>query len=262
MAKQPWMKFYPSDWRSDPALRMCSVAARGLWIEMLCIMHEAEPRGFLTINGIALNPKQLASLTGIPVREIVGLLGELEDAAVFSRADNGTIYSRRILRDMAKEARDKERGGQGGNPEIRRGTVPKEQRVRPFKRSDSPAKTQRIFDRDGGRCHWCKVELERHEYAGARTFHIDHVVAVCDGGTNDESNLVAACAACNHKRARLPRIDVGSDTDTNPDNNHDTKAHWNMASGYGSTNPIQGSEDYQEEALGRGRVVALRGSAA
>lgn len=37
----PWLKFYPTDWRSDPALKMCSLAARGLWIEMIALMHEA-----------------------------------------------------------------------------------------------------------------------------------------------------------------------------------------------------------------------------
>jgi hypothetical protein len=45
------MKFYPSDWRSDPMLRLCSLAARGLWMEMMCLMHEAEPYGSLLVNG-------------------------------------------------------------------------------------------------------------------------------------------------------------------------------------------------------------------
>jgi len=48
----PWMKFYPADWRSDPMLRLCSLAARGLWAEMICLMHEAEPYGSLLVNGI------------------------------------------------------------------------------------------------------------------------------------------------------------------------------------------------------------------
>jgi hypothetical protein len=47
----PWMKFYPADWRSDPMLRLCSLAARGLWAEMICLMHEAEPYGSLLVNG-------------------------------------------------------------------------------------------------------------------------------------------------------------------------------------------------------------------
>src|SRR4051812_15795604 len=90
-AKLPWMKFFPSDWRSDPALRMCSLAARGLWMEMLSIMHEAVPRGSLLVNGKNMGPKQLANLCGATVRETSALLKELEVAGVFSRAEDGTI---------------------------------------------------------------------------------------------------------------------------------------------------------------------------
>ena len=35
----------------DMALQSCSVAARGLWIDMLCIAHECEPYRHLTVNG-------------------------------------------------------------------------------------------------------------------------------------------------------------------------------------------------------------------
>lgn len=34
-------------------------------------------------------------------------------------------------------------------------------------------------------------------YCGDRAEHIDHVLAFSKGGTNEESNLVASCAACN-----------------------------------------------------------------
>jgi hypothetical protein len=55
-------------------------------------------------------------------------------------------------------------------------------------------------------------------------FHVDHYRAIRDGGTNDESNLVPACAECNHARARLPLgedqnpanwVGVGTEADTN-----------------------------------------------
>jgi hypothetical protein len=51
MSGQPWFKFYPASWRSDPALRTCSISARGLWIDLLCLMHESEPAGYLLLNG-------------------------------------------------------------------------------------------------------------------------------------------------------------------------------------------------------------------
>lgn len=216
----PWLKFYPSDWRSDPALRMCSMGARGLWMEMLCVMHEATPRGFLLINGKALTVGQMAALAGCPAADAVSYLAELTEQGVLSRDGDGRIYSRRMKSDTEKEAKSRQNGLDGGNPYIRRGTVPKEQRVRPYRRSDAPQKTQRIFDKSNGRCHWCAVELTTAWSEGATNFfHVDHLLPVCDGGTNDEGNLVAACADCNHKRARLSDptaspVSVGISSDT------------------------------------------------
>jgi hypothetical protein len=100
--KNPWMKFYPSDWRADPALRSCSIAARGLWIEMLAIMHDAEPYGSLLVNGQRIDKKRLAALAGVPERDCSTLLLELEVVGVFSRDEDGTIYSRRMRRDAIR----------------------------------------------------------------------------------------------------------------------------------------------------------------
>mgnify|MGYP001342045335 CR=1 FL=1 len=234
----PWMKFYPADWRSDPKLRLCSMAARGLWIELLCIMHEAEPRGYLISNGAPLSDKQVASLVGATPRELATLLAELEGAGVFSRCEDGTIYSRRVVRDAEKQVRDKENGFKGGAPNVRRGTAPKEARVRPYRKSDSPGKTARIFDKTGGRCFWCDTKLiasPAHEGEFADGFHVDHLVPVCDGGTNDEENLVPACAVCNHDRSKTdwpfnsrrgvdPTATRFRDPTLTPRTNPDTKA--------------------------------------
>lgn len=118
------MKFYPSDWRADPMLRLCSMAARGLWVEMLCIMHEATPYGTLLVNGRRLDKKQLAALVGIPERDCTALLLELEGGGVFSREEDGTIFSRRMRRDAEKALKDKENGKGGGNPRLKAGVNP------------------------------------------------------------------------------------------------------------------------------------------
>lgn len=122
----PWLKFYPSDWRADPALRMCSVGARGLWMEMLCIMHEAQPYGSLRVNSRPVSDRQLASLAGSSIDEIAGLLAELEAAGVFSRDDDGVIVSRRMQRDYEKAEADKANGKRGGNPRLKQGVNPPE----------------------------------------------------------------------------------------------------------------------------------------
>jgi hypothetical protein len=116
LANYPWFKFFPTDWRSDPRLRMCSLEARGLWIEMICLMHEANPRGHLLINGIAPTEAQLGVLVGsLPVKD---LLDELERIGVFSRTIEGVIYSRKMTRDDAKSETARVNGSLGGNPAL------------------------------------------------------------------------------------------------------------------------------------------------
>lgn len=121
-APQPWMKFYPQDWRADEKLRLCSLAARGLWVEMLAIMHRSERYGQLLINGNVPTDAQLAVQVGALPHEVSALLAELESAGVFSRAASGAIYSRRMTRDNRKAQIAKKNGKQGGNPSLRKQT--------------------------------------------------------------------------------------------------------------------------------------------
>lgn len=116
--KNPWMKFYPTDWRSDPALKMCSLAARGLWMEMLGIMHEAEPRGHLVIKSQIPNDQQLAAIVGAGVDEVSNLVNELENSGVFSRKRHGIIFSRRMVKDTERSRKLTENGSRGGNPSL------------------------------------------------------------------------------------------------------------------------------------------------
>ncbi len=47
MKKRPWGKFYWNDWQGDPCLRVCGLAAQGLWMRMLCLAAEADPIGYV-----------------------------------------------------------------------------------------------------------------------------------------------------------------------------------------------------------------------
>lgn len=95
----PWLKFYPRDWRGDQALRAVSLSARGLWMEMLCVMHEASPYGHLVLGGHAVSNDVLARMAGTGVDEVSALLIELESAGVLSRTRKGVVYSRRMVKD-------------------------------------------------------------------------------------------------------------------------------------------------------------------
>lgn len=116
--KAPSFQFYPGDWLRDTALRCCSLAARGLWIDMLCIMHQGEPYGHLTVKGTPLEPQALGRMVGATPRETSTLLAELEGAKVFSRTATGTIFSRRMVEDERIRAARAAGGHLGGNPAI------------------------------------------------------------------------------------------------------------------------------------------------
>jgi hypothetical protein len=118
--RHPWSKFYWADWRSDPRLRMCTLAARGLWMEMLALMNEATPFGHLLVNDQSPTDIQLAVLAGAPPDQVPDLLRELETAGVFSRTGKGVIYSRRMTRDEKKAKKARQIGKTGGNPTLRK----------------------------------------------------------------------------------------------------------------------------------------------
>lgn len=115
-AERRWSKFWWQDWQREPSLRMCSMAARGLWMELLCLAHDGQPYGHITVNGRAPTPKQIAGIASAPEKEVSAWLRELEDAGVFSRTDDGVIFCRRMLRDReASEAGREAIGKRWGN---------------------------------------------------------------------------------------------------------------------------------------------------
>jgi hypothetical protein len=144
----PWLKFYTSDWRADPRLKMCSAAARGVWIELICLMHEATPYGHLLVHGQNPNEAQLASLTGIPAAELHDLVAELERLGVFSRTKEGVIYSRKLVRMAAKSAKARKIGKMGGNPSLSKRTENKETDNRKHNGNDKPQKPEAISQKD------------------------------------------------------------------------------------------------------------------
>ena len=116
--KRPAFQFYPADWRKDPSLSTCSLAARGLWIELMCIMHEASPYGVLAVNGKPMTDLQISRAVGEPMDLVQGLLDELESAGVYSRDETGAIFSRRMIRDEQLRNVRAAAGRLGGNPTL------------------------------------------------------------------------------------------------------------------------------------------------
>ena len=64
-----------------------------------------------------------------------------------------------------------------------------------------PEKRLAIYLRDRMTCVYCLQDL--HD-ADPRDITLDHVVCRADGGSNDATNLVTACRACNCSRQDKP----------------------------------------------------------
>jgi hypothetical protein len=45
--KRPSFQFYPGDWLANSNLRRCTFEERGIWIAVLCLLHDQEPYGIL-----------------------------------------------------------------------------------------------------------------------------------------------------------------------------------------------------------------------
>jgi hypothetical protein len=78
--KRPSFQFYPADWRNNAKLRRCSWAARGVWIELMGLMHDSDEYGLLRWP-----LKQIAQALGCPVK----LLNELVECGVLYGCSSG-----------------------------------------------------------------------------------------------------------------------------------------------------------------------------
>jgi hypothetical protein len=84
-------------------------------------MHGMTPYGHLRVGGKPVPVDRLALMVAAQLGEVKRLLVELESATVFSRTEDGTIYSRRMVRDERLRAIRSEVGSLGGSPKLKSG---------------------------------------------------------------------------------------------------------------------------------------------
>ena len=79
---------------------------------------------------------------------------------------------------------------------------------KPKRKGISKAIRFSIFSRDGFTCRYCGRQSD------VVVLVIDHVIPVCQGGTNDPENLITACDECNSgKGGRTPTQSAPNETD-------------------------------------------------
>lgn len=97
MATRPAFQFYPADWRNNANLRRCSEAARGAWIDVLCLLHDSDEYGVLRWP-----LADIAQAAGLPIK----LLQELVRKSVLKGAE----------RDAAPYVFTPSHAGKAGDP--------------------------------------------------------------------------------------------------------------------------------------------------
>jgi hypothetical protein len=116
-SKHSWFKFWHKEWLVDPELRICSPAARGVWIDLICVMANSSEPGILLVAGRPASEEDISKLTGIPDKRVIKrLLAELEANGVASRDSRGAVLSRKMCRMHVEWLQSSADGRGGGNP--------------------------------------------------------------------------------------------------------------------------------------------------
>ena len=63
----PAFQFYPADWRKDPGVQSLDYETRGIWWEIICLLHESDERGVLLLNGKPMPEDALCRLSLIHI---------------------------------------------------------------------------------------------------------------------------------------------------------------------------------------------------
>jgi hypothetical protein len=144
--KLPAFQFYPGDWRRDPGVQALDHAAKGVWIDLLCMMHDSPERGRLVFpTGLAMPDAAIARNLGMPEAEWKQIRSTLISYGVASEDEGGALFNRRMVREEALRQKKIEAGRKGGerSGEVRgRGRGRKQDSKQPESRREAETKQE------------------------------------------------------------------------------------------------------------------------
>jgi len=106
--KLPAIQFYPGDWRKDVGVQSLNYFDRGVWLEMLLLMHDSPVRGKLMLGNGAMSDEALARILHIETETLKKTLSTLLECGVTERETRtGALINRRMLRDELERSRNR-----------------------------------------------------------------------------------------------------------------------------------------------------------
>lgn len=93
------LKFYTKVWLSNAKLRMCSEETRGVWIDLMCYMHNSEKYGYVYFAGKALCKEEIRRLLKVVEEEkFEKIWGELTNLKILKVDEEGRYYSSGLIK--------------------------------------------------------------------------------------------------------------------------------------------------------------------
>jgi hypothetical protein len=111
--KHPHIPLYTGDWMKDTELSLCTPATRGVWIDLLCAMHERNRSGEL--RGTSEQLARLARCSTVELDQAFTDLQTTGAAIVDNRNGIWTIANRRMRREAITRERRQQAGSIGGS---------------------------------------------------------------------------------------------------------------------------------------------------
>jgi hypothetical protein len=97
-----------NDWLGDLYIRQLSLAARGLYVDLLAVMDQAS-------GVLSFSQELVLARLGVQEHEYLACLAELEKFGMLPRDASGVLYSPELRRRETNRAN----GRKGGNPVLK-----------------------------------------------------------------------------------------------------------------------------------------------
>lgn len=115
MAKLPHMPFYYKDWMADANLSRCTLASKGVAIDLFCLMWDCDERGKLISAGSPWTMADIRQAVRGPDTEVETCVIELVAKQVVKIDDQRCYYNSRMVKDEELRAIRAKSGSKGGS---------------------------------------------------------------------------------------------------------------------------------------------------
>lgn len=213
-SKKESFAFYPVDWMSDSRLRLCSAGARGLWVDILCLMHLSNERGYLLVDDTVLDEEMLQKRLGYDAKEFNDCFMELRRYNIIKKDEKNRYFSKTMVNSQKISEKRSMSGKLGGNPNLKLLVKQNENLVKQnsnlLKQNQNLDKQNEILDKQNGNLVKQNPILVKQNGKNAPIYiynNIDNIKSI-DIGNNNQIPLFVDKERKYEKKERKSEIEI------------------------------------------------------